>query len=120
MRVDYYRQRLVMDLDERGRISRLSERFGHYDRYGIPDVTHAVFGEYGPRRVAARRIVKVLNRNQAWNVAEPIRGHIDARQYCEHPGRLRRFGGMYTHDLGVGMRRTDDVGVRRTWKRYIV
>jgi hypothetical protein len=57
--VHHGRQRLVLDLDQFGRILRLRQGLGHDQRDRIAHVAHAPPRQHRPRCVGARRAIDV-------------------------------------------------------------
>ena len=101
------RQRLVVDLDQLGRLARDLRAVGHDERHRIADMAHAAHGQRRPRRHDQR-----LHRRHAGHRAEPVGREIGSRVDALHAGQRRAARNVDPLDERMGVRRAQDMAVQ--------
>ena len=97
--VEHRRQRLVFDLDQRGRFAGAARRVGGDRRQYVADIARllALGDEDGP---------------VGMDLPDPaIARHVGGGRDCGDPGQRERLGNIDAHDPGARMRRQDDGAV---------
>ena len=108
--LDRGRQRLVIDLDQFGRITRLRQALGHHHRHRVADMAHALAHHRRARRDGRDRAVAVGQGAEARDRAEAVAGHIRAGQNGEHPRCCGSRCGVERADAGMRVRRAQHMG----------
>ena len=107
--VDHRRQRVVIDLDQLGRVARDLARVGDDEGDGIADMPHLVGGQREARRHDHRRGRRHLG--DARHRAEPLRRQIAGGEDATYPRQGARRTGIDAGNLGMGMRRAQHMAV---------
>ena len=114
------RQRLVVDLDQRGRVLGLGQRLRDDEGDRVADVAHAVRREAVVRRRPHGAAVGTLALERHPHRAEPVARDVGAREHGEDAGSARGGGGVEGADPRVGVHRPHDDGVRLAGKVDVV
>ena len=105
-------QRCVVDDDLLGCIAGAIERVGDDDRDGMTDMIHAAGGDGRARRQIHRAAVALLVRRHRGQGAERVGLIILADEYGADTRHPRCRAGVDTANVGVGMGRADDGGIK--------
>ena len=104
-------KRLVIDLDQLGRVARQVMGPGDDESDIVADQPHPVLAERQVRRGEHRRAVGLVARHRAGDAAEPGRLDIGMGIDREHAGGGRGGGGVDRADPGMGVRRAQHVAI---------
>ena len=113
--VDHGVERLVVDLDQLGRLARGLGAVGHDEGHRIADMAHAAIGQRRPRRHDHR-----LHRRQARHVAQPLGRKVGMGVDGTHAGERRRRRNVDPLDERMGMRRAQHVAVQAICNRDVI
>ena len=105
--VDHRGQRLVVDLDQLGRLARDLLAVGHDEGHRIADMAHAALGQCQPRRHDQR-----LHRGHAGQRADPVGREIGRGVDAVHAGKRRGPRNVDPLDERMGVRRAQDMAVQ--------
>ena len=111
-RIDHGGERLVIDHDFLGGVFRLRQCIGDHDRDGVADMIGLAGGERRVRRHLHRRAVLRQHRPAADEIAELVLGELFAGEHAGHARHFRRRRGVDLLDLGVRVRRADEINRR--------
>ena len=112
--------RRIVDLDALGGVARKLERVGDHDRHRIADMQHAVDRDRRPVRQIHRAAVALLVGRHRRHRAEPVGLVILAGQHRVHARHLQCRAGVDALDVGMGVRRAHDRGVKLVGELEIV
>ncbi len=101
---------VVLDGDELGGVLRRRQCFRNHDRDRLPDMTRGLVRECRPERNDQLRPAASGERRMLGDVADAL--HVGAGQNREHAGSRRGRGGVDRLDVGEGMWRTQEIGLR--------
>ena len=106
-------QRLVVDIDQLGRVLGLGQRVGDHHRHRIADIAHPVGDQRRPLRGIHRLTVGPLARHVGLGHAEPVGHDVVAGVDRQHARRLPGLLDVDRTDIRVGVRRPheDRVGL---------
>ena len=110
-RIGHRRQRLVVDLDLLGGVLGLRQRLGEDDGDRIADMVRLAMGDRRMRRILHLRAVLGRDHPAANETADLVGGKLGAGEHREHARHRRRRLAVDAPDLGVGMRRAQEVGL---------
>ena len=110
----------IVDLDPLGGVARLIERVGDHDRDRIADMHRAADGDRGAVWQVHRAAVALLVRRHRRHGAEPVRLVVLAGQDDMHAGHLQCRAGVDAADVGMGVRRAHDGGVKLVGELEVV
>ena len=111
------RQRLVIDLDESGRVFGDGARLRHHDRDGLADEGDFILGENERRHVRRQLIGAELQRQP---LGRQQRRNIGLREHRMHAGQAARSGGVDAADAGVRVRAAHERRLQHSGKFQIV
>ncbi len=118
--IDIGRQHLVIDLDRLCSVLGLIVAVGHHHRHRVADIAHRVDRHHRMRRRLVRLAVLVLDHPAADQAADLGVDQVLAGEDLDHARHLLGRRGVDALDLGVGVRRTQEVGVGRARERQVV
>ena len=107
-------QRVVLDVDQLGRVLGLRERLGDHEGDVIADVADAVGAEHGPQPVGALGAVPVGQRHGAGQKVAAAGFDVRAGDHGEHARRRSGRRDVERTDPGVRLGRADDAAVGLT------
>ena len=110
----------VIDEDQLAGVARGIQRFGDDEGDGIADMADAALGEGRARRHHQRRAVLLDQRNVAGNVLDAGRFQVFDGVDRQDAGGVAGFFKVDGNDLGVGLRRPQDIGVCLTRQGDVV
>ncbi len=121
-------QRLVVDDDELGAISRRLGRVRDHHRDRFADHAHPVLGQRRMRRDEDRRavavretkLVRVRRDRRVGDRFEAVVGGIFTGEHGDHPRRLHGVGGLDAAEARVGVGRPHEAGVDLTRQGEVV
>ena len=114
--VDHGVERLVVDLDQLGRLARGLRAVGDDEGHRIADMAHAAIGQRRPRRHDHR-----LDRRQARHVAQALGRKVGMRcRRARTPAQRCRRRNVDPLDDGMGMRRAQHVAVQAIRNRDVI
>ena len=113
--VDHGVERLVVDLDQLGRLACGLRAVGHDEGHRIADMAHAAIGQRRPRRHDHR-----LDRRQARHVAQALGRKVGMGVDGAHAGKRCRRRNVDPLDDGMGMRRAQHVAVQAICNRDVI
>ena len=113
-------QRLVVHLDQFGRILRLEQGFGHHESHRVPDVAHALTHQVRLRADERRGSVAALARHTRALQAQAPNRRVLAREHQQHAGCGLRAARVDGADRRVSMRRSQNVSERLAEQRNVV
>ena len=110
--IDHRWQHVVFHFDQLGCIFGLLQSFGHHHGHVVAHVTHLAVGKDGVRRLVHRLAAGVCNQPAAGQAIDLGVDHIGAVQHGHHTRRSQGSSLVDALDVGVGMRRAHEHGVR--------
>ena len=113
------RQRLVVDLDELGRIHRLVDGLGDDESDIVADPANPVPGQRPIARPVKRRTVAALRAGRHRQVAETGVVPVLAGQHRQNAGGGLGLGDVDRFDAGVGVRRSQHVARHGAGKHHV-
>ncbi len=111
-RIDHGGQRLVVNHDFLGGVFGLRQSIGDHDRNRVADMIGLAGGNRGMRRHLHRRAVFRQHRPAANQVAELVLGKLRAGEHAGDARHFRRRRGVDVFDLGMRVRRADEIDRR--------
>ena len=111
---------VVVDLDRLGGVLGLVVAVGHDHGDRVADIAHRIDRHHRMRRRLVRLAVLVLDHPAADQAADLGVDQVLAGEDLDHARHLLGRRGVDALDLGVGVRRTQEVGVGRARERQIV
>ncbi len=118
--IDVGRLLLVVDLDRLGGVLGLVVAVGHDHRHRVADIADGVDRHHRMRRRLVRLAVLVLDHPAADQAADLGVGDVLAGEDRDHARHRLGGRGVDALDLGVGVRRTQEVRVGRARERQVV
>ena len=106
-------QRLVVDLDQLGRVHRLMHGLGHHEGDVVADPAHAVARQRAVARLIERRAVAALRAGRHRQIAEAGIVPVLAGEHRQHAGRGLGLGRVDALDLRVRVRRAQHIARHR-------
>ncbi len=116
---DDRRQRLVVDLDQLGRVHRLMRGLGDDEGDVVADPADAVARQRAVARLIERRAVAALRPGRHRQIAEAGIVPVLAGEHRQHAGRGLGLGHVDALDLRMRMRRAQHVARHRARKHHV-
>ncbi len=114
------RQRLVIDLDQLGRVGRLGIGLGHDEGDVIADPAHAVLDQRRKARAIERRAVAPLRPGRHRQIAPARRLPIGAGEDGEHARRVLGPRGVDLADARMGVAGAQHIAISHARQHHVV